>query len=90
MSLANLITGARFLFIPLLFWSVLQDSVVLVSIALATLFLIIIGDMIDGYVARKRHEITKIGSFLDPITNKIVVYGLLIIHISGFNLLLFP
>ena len=90
MGIANLITGARFLLIPLLFGSIVQETIVFTYVALISLILIILGDIIDGYVARKKNQVTKIGSVLDPITNKIAVYGLLIFYSLSFSFFIFP
>ena len=37
--------------------------------------MLIIGlsDVLDGYVARKRNEITKLGNYLDPFADKLVL-----------------
>lgn len=42
----------------------------------ACLFIMLIiglSDMLDGYVARKRNEITKLGRYLDPFADKLVL-----------------
>lgn len=52
----------------------------------AVLYLIaVITDLIDGYIARKKNEITTVGKILDSIADKMVLYSSLIILASrGF------
>ena len=58
------------------------------------IFLIMaVSDGIDGYMARKRNQITKLGGFLDPVTDKGHVPGFLlpttvVVLIIGKDLLL--
>ncbi|MEN6384748.1 MAG: CDP-alcohol phosphatidyltransferase family protein [Phycisphaerales bacterium] len=42
-------------------------------ISLFLLVLMGLSDAYDGYVARKKHEITRLGSFLDPMADKLLV-----------------
>lgn len=90
MNIANLITGGRFIFLPVLLWSFAQQTVGLTILAFILLILLMIGDFIDGYLAKRRGEVTKVGSFLDPLASKITVYGTLIILIVKTSFFLFP
>ena len=74
---ANLLTLARLVFAPLLFWFVLDAeadrgaswAAFGLGIALATT------DFFDGRVARRSNVVSRSGAFLDPLADKIVVIG---------------
>jgi len=42
-------------------------------VSLLLLLLMGLSDAYDGYIARKKHEITRLGSFLDPMADKLLV-----------------
>lgn len=83
MTISNKLTISRMLVIPimiiLLFLPVLQDKETIFELSLAELLFAIlftlgsITDWLDGYLARKRNEITTFGKFLDPIADKLLV-----------------
>ena len=87
---SNVITVIRILLVPVFVavllapwpeWigldSVFSDS--WKSIIAALIFIIISGtDWLDGYLARKRNEITDFGKFMDPLADKILVSAALI------------
>ena len=74
---ANLLTLARLLFAPLLFWFVLDAegdrgaswAAFGLGIALAST------DFFDGRVARRSNVVSRSGAFLDPFADKVVVIG---------------
>ncbi|MEM9202758.1 MAG: CDP-alcohol phosphatidyltransferase family protein [Actinomycetota bacterium] len=74
---ANLLTLARLVFAPLLFWFVLDAEATRgaswaafgLGVALATT------DFFDGRVARASNVVSRSGAFLDPLADKIVVIG---------------
>ena len=74
---ANLLTLARLLFAPLLFWFVLDAeadrgaswAAFGLGVALAST------DFFDGRVARRSNVVSRSGAFLDPLADKIVVIG---------------
>jgi len=47
--------------------------------ALAVFILIAVTDALDGYIARKRNEITRLGTILDPIADKSLMLASLIV-----------
>ena len=84
MNLPNSITMSRIVMIPLLLWILSphfpwrgdhgeQEILASVLFVLAS-----ITDGLDGYLARKRSQITTMGMLLDPLADKIMVTGALI------------
>jgi CDP-diacylglycerol---glycerol-3-phosphate 3-phosphatidyltransferase len=84
MNLPNSITMSRIVMIPLFLWILSEhfpwqgphgEQEILASLLFV---LASITDGLDGYLARKRKQITTIGMLLDPIADKIMVTGALI------------
>ena len=78
MNLPNSITLTRILSIPLLMWilsSARFSSVHGEKELLASLVFIAAAmtDGIDGYLARKREQITTMGILLDPLADKLLI-----------------
>jgi hypothetical protein len=83
MNLPNSITMSRIVMIPLLLWILsphfpwqgngAQEIVASVLFVLAS-----ITDGLDGYLARRRGQITTMGMLLDPLADKIMVTGAII------------
>lgn len=112
MTIANKITLSRIALIPvaliLLFVPSLRTEIrgffqiTIAQLVFSILFIIAsVTDFLDGYLARKRNEVTTFGKFLDPIADKILVFTALIflpvfpfwqtqfsIKISGIHLFL--
>jgi len=84
MNLPNSITMSRIVMIPLFLWILSPHFTWLgpngeQEIAASILFILAsITDGLDGYLARKRNQITTMGMLLDPIADKIMVTAALI------------
>jgi CDP-diacylglycerol---glycerol-3-phosphate 3-phosphatidyltransferase len=82
-NLPNSITMSRIVMIPLLLW-ILSPHFPLKSGAeqelLASILFVLasITDGVDGYLARKRGQITTMGMLLDPLADKIMVTAALV------------
>lgn len=79
---ANRITIIRILLIPPFVSLMLKSNDVALSYgaqnamryaAILTFLLMAISDGVDGYLARARNQITKLGAFLDPIADKMLM-----------------
>lgn len=83
MNLPNSITMSRIFMIPVFLWILTPhfpwQGHGEQEIAASALFVLAsITDGLDGYLARKREQITTVGMLLDPIADKIMVAGALI------------
>lgn len=87
LNLPNLITLLRIVLIPLIvgvFYlpeSVLSESGK--NIAATAIFVFAaITDWLDGYLARRLNQMSAFGAFFDPVADKLVVIGALIVLLS--------
>lgn len=82
MNLPTWITISRLFGLPFIFY--LLDCPTPSSHWLAmTIFLIVAAtDWLDGYLARKLNQVTELGKFLDPLVDKLLVLGVLLILIQ--------
>lgn len=65
---ANIITFARLLGLPLFVWLMVGPKAY--GIAFATLVVVGTTDWIDGYVARRFDQVTRLGRLLDPLIDR--------------------
>jgi CDP-diacylglycerol--glycerol-3-phosphate 3-phosphatidyltransferase len=86
-NLPNTLTLLRIFFVPVVVAALVQDPHVItfqgVSIStdmlgLLTFLAAAATDLLDGYLARKWHQITTVGTLLDPIADKLLVSAALI------------
>lgn len=77
-SLPNLLGLFRIITTPLLVWWVLDASVAALLGAVFLLLLMAISDYADGKLARKLQVVSPLGVFLDTISDKIFVVGVMI------------
>lgn len=59
--------------------SIFADVNLIYFIAMILFVVASASDFLDGYIARKYHLVTNFGKFMDPIADKLLVNGLLII-----------
>ncbi|MFZ5813873.1 MAG: CDP-diacylglycerol--glycerol-3-phosphate 3-phosphatidyltransferase [Bacillota bacterium] len=78
MNVPNLLTLARIFLIPFFLLAFLTRLPYGELIAAGIFIVAAITDGVDGYLARKNREITRLGKFLDPLADKLLVSAALI------------
>ncbi|MCP9452995.1 MAG: CDP-diacylglycerol--glycerol-3-phosphate 3-phosphatidyltransferase [Nitrospira sp.] len=82
LNLPNVLTLGRIVLIPV-FVLVFMDPTPDRSLLAAVIFTAAaITDLLDGYIARKTGQITKLGKLLDPIADKLLVLSALILLVN--------
>jgi CDP-diacylglycerol--glycerol-3-phosphate 3-phosphatidyltransferase len=79
LSIASQITVSRIILTPLFIWVFFYDSnlsfhdnnLIFKSLAFLMVVLFMFTDWLDGYLARKMNEVSTLGKFLDPFSDKI-------------------
>ncbi|HWC13384.1 MAG TPA: CDP-diacylglycerol--glycerol-3-phosphate 3-phosphatidyltransferase [Actinomycetota bacterium] len=78
MNIPNAITIARVLLVPV-FLVVAFGNSNAARVAAFVLFLVAsISDLVDGYLARRNDQITRLGQFLDPTADKLLIGAALV------------
>ncbi len=87
MNLPNTLTLLRIFFVPVFVAAMVQEphsvrvagfSIGTETIALLAFLAAALTDLLDGYLARKWHQITTVGTLLDPIADKLLISAALI------------
>src|SRR5688500_14686885 len=73
LTLPNLLTLSRILAVPILVFLLWKPSWWDYAITFVLYCLVGITDYFDGYVARTQGTVSRLGIFLDPIADKIMV-----------------
>ena len=83
LSLPNLLTLSRIFAVPILVFLLWRPSPLDYAITFVLYCIVGITDYFDGYLARAQGRISRLGQFLDPIADKIMVGAVLIMLISS-------
>lgn len=70
MTLANAVSVVRLMAIPVFLWLVIEDQLLP---AFVLLVVAVLTDFVDGMIARRMNEITKLGQFLDPFADRLFI-----------------
>lgn len=78
MNLPNALTLLRIFLVPILVAALLTRSEEGVFLGAGIFGLAVLTDYLDGYLARRRNEITKLGIVLDPLADKLLITAALV------------
>ena len=81
-NVPNLLSLSRILSVPIFIVLMLEPSVVRTLAAGIVFSLASATDWLDGYLARKWGQVTKMGKLLDPIADKILIMSALVILVK--------
>jgi CDP-diacylglycerol--glycerol-3-phosphate 3-phosphatidyltransferase len=83
LTLPNLLTLSRILAVPILVFLLWRPQPIDYAITFVLYCVVGITDYFDGYLARAQGRISRLGQFLDPIADKIMVAAVLMMLISS-------
>jgi CDP-diacylglycerol--glycerol-3-phosphate 3-phosphatidyltransferase len=83
LSLPNLLTLSRIFAVPILVFLLWRPTPLDYAITFVLYCIVGATDYLDGYLARAQGRISRLGQFLDPIADKIMVGAVLIMLISS-------
>lgn len=71
LTIPNLVSFARLATVPVFWWLLLAES----RIALAATVMLVVGgtDWIDGYLARRLGQVSRLGAMLDPVADRLMI-----------------
>jgi CDP-diacylglycerol--glycerol-3-phosphate 3-phosphatidyltransferase len=81
-NLPNLVTMSRVVLIPFVLFFIDNFSPLRSFIASLLYLVAAAGDFVDGYLARKRGEVSMLGKFLDPMADKLLVTAVLVYMVA--------
>jgi len=86
LNLPNLLTSVRLACIPILVGLFYVPVVHHQKLAAITFLIASATDFIDGYIARRRSQITNLGKLLDPVADKLLVMAALLLLVEAGKL----
>ena len=86
-NIPNVLTITRIAITPLIIYLTLQNQLIIVCILI---FFSSFTDWLDGYIARRFNQFTRLGELLDPISDRIYILALLFIvyYLEALHILL--
>ena len=83
LTLPNILTLSRILAVPILVFLLWKPSWFDYAITFVLYCLVGITDYFDGYLARAQKTVSRLGQFLDPIADKIMVAAVIIMLVAS-------
>src|SRR5215217_7679780 len=86
LTLPNILTLSRIIAVPLLVFLLWKPSWWDYAITFVLYCIVAITDYFDGYLARAQGTVSRLGVFLDPIADKIMVGAVILILCANRNI----
>lgn len=83
LTLPNLLTLSRILAVPILVFLLWRPTPIDYAITYVLYCVVGITDYFDGYLARAQGQISRLGQFLDPIADKIMVAAVIVMLMAS-------
>ncbi|MEI7708808.1 MAG: CDP-diacylglycerol--glycerol-3-phosphate 3-phosphatidyltransferase [Chlorobium sp.] len=85
MTIPNQLTALRILLVPVFVWFLLQVDPYMKLLGVIVFVLASLTDIYDGYHARKYGVTTRLGAFLDPLADKLLITAAFFLYVGmGF------
>jgi cardiolipin synthase len=82
LNIPNLLSFLRIALVPVFLWFLLEEMFVS---AISVLAIAGLTDFLDGYLARKLNQTTKLGKMLDPVADRLYIFAtLLALSATGY------
>jgi CDP-diacylglycerol--glycerol-3-phosphate 3-phosphatidyltransferase/cardiolipin synthase len=82
LTLPNILTLSRILAVPILVFLLWKPGWFDYAVTFVLYCLVGITDYFDGYLARTQGTVSRLGVFLDPIADKVMVVGVIVMLVS--------
>ncbi len=82
LNLPNVLTMLRILAVPVLVVALLDETPNGDTLAAIVFALAALTDGLDGYIARRRDDVTTFGKFMDPLADKLLIVAALVSLVS--------
>jgi CDP-diacylglycerol--glycerol-3-phosphate 3-phosphatidyltransferase len=89
MNLPNLITLSRLPSMFIIVWLMYSTWWGAATLAFWLFIAAAIGDWLDGYLARKRNLVSNFGRYMDALSDKIFVLGIMVTFVEQYDSVLF-
>jgi cardiolipin synthase (CMP-forming) len=83
LTLPNLLTLSRIFAVPILVFLLWRPTPIAYLITFVLYCLVGITDYFDGYLARAQGQISRLGQFLDPIADKIMIAAVIVMLMAS-------
>ena len=83
LTVPNLLTLSRILAVPILVFLLWRPLPIDYAVTFVLYCIVGITDYFDGYLARSQGQISRLGQFLDPIADKIMVAAVIVMLVSS-------